>query len=746
MLCQKAFIAYSIGDYSLTKECAYKASIMIEDFQNDNLLKADILDALSYFFRLYGETNKADEYAAGASNIRINCMGEEISLPVINNAIALLKPEHQISFLSHDFIDGYKSSPEIVSLILTKAQAYYSLEDYEQCEKTIELAETLLNQHKDSYLFQRGNKFVYNLTKSQIVYTKAYLNYKRNDIDKAISYLKEYRLLAQSDNEMLLFLNTLYALKNDTQNLKQETEVSLNYLKKQIRDNFIYLSDSERDIYMTNQVTHAIRELESYPFLCPGNGDACRNAYEAVLLEKGLALSSAYKIQKKLKNSEVNLNRLSLLKRQLELAEDNETRERIQLRISLEEQSLQNLPFIGDYQKELFTSVENIQKDLAPYSIVVEFIKYNDLKSYTDKNLYRFGALILTKDCRFPYFIDLCSEDELNKVKDKGISIYEDDSKIYKLIWEPLKDYLQNMQVVYFSPVDMLCIINLELIAEEHFNGISFSRISSSRELCNKKIKSSSLNASLFGGLCYDCSTEHSASENVKHKYLDYLIDDTITRKGITYLPGSKTEIETIYKISKDKGWRASLYTDSNGTEREYRKLQGKDISVLHLSTHGFTLGHSSIKDFDEPMRRCGLLLAGAQPAWNGEACNSDEDGILLGEEIANIPIDNNDIVILSACETGLGELTPDGVWGLQRAFKKAGANSILMSLWKVNDLTTRLFMEEFYRNYFSGTNKSKSLKLARNFVKNYIGEDGTKLFEDPYYWASFILLDSLDK
>jgi hypothetical protein len=672
-------------------------------------------------------------------------MGDEVSLTVINNAIALLKPEHQISFLSQDFINSYISSPEIVSIILTKARAYYSIEEYNQCEKTLEMAETLLNQHKDSYFFQRGNKYIFNLTKSQIVYIKAYLNNKRKDIEKAISYLKEYRLLAQSDNEMLLFLNTLYALKNDTLNLKQETELSLNYLKRQIRDNFVYLSDSERDIYMTNQVTHAIREIESYAFLCPGYGDACKNAYEAVLLEKGLALSSAYRLQKELKDSKVNLNRLSQLKRQLELAEDKETRERIQLRISLEEQSLQSLPFIGNYQKELFTNVENIQKELAPNSIVVEFIKYNNLKSYTDKNQYRFGALILNKDCKFPYFVDLCSEDELKKEIDKGVSIYEDDSHINKLIWEPLKDHFQNMQIVYFSPVDLLCIINLEIVAEGHFNSINFSRISSSRELCNKKAKSNLLNASLFGGLCYDCSTDRSVSEVGNRNYLDYLINDTITRKGITFLPGSKTEIESIYKISKDKGWRVSLYTDNNGTERDYRKLLGKDISVLHLSTHGFTLGHSSIKDFDEPMRRCGLLLAGAQPAWNGEACNSDEDGILLGEEIANVPIENNDIVILSACETGLGELTPDGVWGLQRSFKKAGSKTILMSLWKVNDYSTKLLMMEFYKNYLSGISKHESLNKAQKYVREYKNEDGEELFKNPSYWAGWILLDALN-
>ena len=746
MLCQKGTIAYSAGNYALAKECSYKASITIEDFHNDNLLKADILSSLAFLFRVYGDTNKADEYESEASNIRIQCMGEDTPLSVINSSIALLKPEHQIDFLNQSFIDKYKSSADIASILITKAQAYYRLDNFEQCGKTLDLAERLLDQHKDSPLYQKGNKFIYNLTKGQIVYNRAYLNYKNKNIDEAISNMKEYRRLSQSDGDMLLFLNTLYALKNDTNSLKKETELSLSCIRKQISDNFIFMSDSERDIYMTNQVTHAIREIESYAYLCPGNRDANRNAYEAVLLEKGLALNSAYQVQKELKDSNIDLNRLTQLRRQLEQANNSEDRERIQLRISLEEQSLQKLPVIGEYQKNLFTSIDKIQKALSLNSIVIEFIKYNDLKSHSDKNTYRFGALILDKECTYPYFIDLCSEDDLIKEKEKGISLYEDDSRIYSFIWEPMKGYFLGKQKVLFSPVDLLCMINLEVIAEGHFDALHFSRISSSRELCDKqRIKSTSNNACLFGGLCYDCPIDYSSSEVNHRNYLDFLVNDTITRKGISYLPGSKTEIETIYKISKEKGWKASLYTENNGTERDYRNLQGKNISVLHLSTHGFSLGHSSIKDFDEPMRRCGLLLAGVQPAWNGETHNSDEDGILLGEEIANVPIDKNDIVILSACETGLGELTPDGVWGLQRAFKKAGANSILMSLWKVNDLSTRLFMEEFYRNYFSGTNKNKSLQLARQFIKDYVDDDGNRIFESPYYWAPFILLDALD-
>ena len=114
---------------------------------------------------------------------------------------------------------------------------------------------------------------------------------------------------------------------------------------------------------------------------------------------------------------------------------------------------------------------------------------------------------------------------------------------------------------------------------------------------------------------------------------------------------------------------------------------------------------------------------------------------ILLGEEIANVPLENNDIVILSACETGLGELTPDGVWGLQRAFKKAGANSILMSLWKVNDKATKTLMIQFYKNWLMGYSKRNALRLAQKHLREI---EGGK-YNEPKYWAAFILLDGID-
>ena len=127
--------------------------------------------------------------------------------------------------------------------------------------------------------------------------------------------------------------------------------------------------------------------------------------------------------------------------------------------------------------------------------------------------------------------------------------------------------------------------------------------------------------------------------------------------------------------------------------------------------------------------------MSGGQMAWTNSIFKIEkDDGILTSYEISKIDLHNVDMVVLSACETGLGDNLFDGIFGLQRAFKKAGAKSILMSLWKIDDKTTSEYMSLFYNNLTSGLSKHESYKRTVAYMKNK--------YEDPYYWASFILLD----
>jgi CHAT domain-containing protein len=146
----------------------------------------------------------------------------------------------------------------------------------------------------------------------------------------------------------------------------------------------------------------------------------------------------------------------------------------------------------------------------------------------------------------------------------------------------------------------------------------------------------------------------------------------------------------------------------------------------------------------DKALTRSGLVMSGANHILEDEELPDNvEDGILTAKEISDVDLRGLDLVVLSACQTGLGDISQgEGVFGLQRGFKKAGANSILMSLWEVDDKATQILMTQFYKNLLSGQSKRLALLSAQKHLREI---EGGK-YDKPRYWAAFILLDGLDK
>ena len=227
-------------------------------------------------------------------------------------------------------------------------------------------------------------------------------------------------------------------------------------------------------------------------------------------------------------------------------------------------------------------------------------------------------------------------------------------------------------------------------------------------------------------------------------------IQDSTLRSGFDYLPATLKEVEEIGQLMQNH-YQVTDYTKNNGNEESFKSLSGKNIGILHIATHGFFLlkkdirkrrFHRELSSFrsnvsikNDPMQRSGLMLSGGNKAWKGDSIPEGlEDGILTAKEISMLDFNNTDMVVLSACETGLGDVSTEGVFGLQRSFKQAGVQTLVMTLWKIEDQATSYFMTQFHQGLLGGLNKRTAFLEAKKNCR--------QKFHDPRYWAAFIMLD----
>jgi CHAT domain-containing protein len=228
-------------------------------------------------------------------------------------------------------------------------------------------------------------------------------------------------------------------------------------------------------------------------------------------------------------------------------------------------------------------------------------------------------------------------------------------------------------------------------------------------------------------------------------------LDSLSIRGSVNFLEGTKYEALNINEqLLQNNVDTTYVLMGDEGIEETFKQLNGTSRSIIHIATHGFSFSEQEIKEkgdklvfineqndnLDNMLNYSGLLMSGANYVLKGRKLPEDiEDGILTAREISQVDLGKVGLVVLSACQTALGEIREDGVFGIQRGFKKAGAHSLLMSLWKVDDRATEIMMTAFYRNLVKSNDRYDAFKKAQKTVR----ERG---FKSPYYWASFILLD----
>ena len=390
----------------------------------------------------------------------------------------------------------------------------------------------------------------------------------------------------------------------------------------------------------------------------------------------------------------------------------------------------------------------SVKKSLGKNDVLIDFTDF-----VPNAGGRRYAAYIVNKKQKYPLLKPLFAESQIDSL---GIvrpdMFYDKDfaAEVIKLLWNPLKEHILEGSTVYYVPSQMLLQVCLESLPLEdgtllgdHYH---FVRLSSARELVRKQNKSNAASAVLYGGLQYDLEPNVMA-ENAKQYDLsslmvmrgDYIVrGDSIFRE----LPGSKVEVERISEILNRSKFEVTPYTGVNGTEESFLSMHGKAPRILHLATHGFYYTPSEAEEVDylrgysDAMSLSGLIMSGGNAAWRGEELPAGTlGGVLTANNIAHLDLSNTDMVILSACQTGQGNATAEGLYGLQRAFKKAGVGTMVMTLWSVSDKVATEFMIKFYESLVENDwDKHKAFEQTKSYIRTQ--------HPDPYHWAAFVMLD----
>ena len=571
---------------------------------------------------------------------------------------------------------------------------------------------------------------------------------------------------------------TLFKLNYD----KQKWEESFNYLNdithhrdKALKYNFFTLSERDKEIYFSTMADDyeimydfALQHQTQFP-------SAVDTVFNYVLKNKAITLKSSTAMRQQILNSGdtaliADYKTWIALKKQIAQGVFAATEmDSVLQEARKQEQALNR----NSKEFKSFESLEKLQwKDVQSHlkkdEAAVEFIHFDSYLTGDTITLYT--ALIITSTMEHPQYVQLCTEDELTTFLQSAAGdnlsmvkkLYGTKGKLneelYKMVWQPMEKHLESIKTIYLSPSGLLHKISFSALAKDKDTYLcdhyQLNSLGSTSQLIDYASNANIFEEKtyLIGGVIYNSDSTHN--------------------KVWSYLPNTLTESQTIYDQLNKKGYPSAHITGTAASEAAVKDIC-THAGILHLSSHGFFfadpkafkeenksnefyqgelafrgVSQEEIKkltasnvyaqwnfiDNQNPLMRSGIVLSGGNDIWQRSALTEGEDGILTAAEVANLDMRNTNLVVLSACESGLGDIKgSEGVYGLQRSFKMAGVKYLITSLWQVPDKETAEFMTLFYKNL----SKSKDIKNA--FLK---AQQVMRKKYDPFYWSAFVLME----
>lgn len=627
------------------------------------------------------------------------------------------------------------------------ADYYYEIRDYATCIAFLNRVSAHCKD-KDFRLWNQLGLF-------QAEYARNAYGAAARHADRILHAFRRSPLV--QDAEIMAAVTACYARTADRRKMEQSADAYLELMTRDIGSRIYNLGGEDREA-LWSKLQHTFAPiLEAYvPTMRDRRGEPAiaRLFYDWLLISKGLLLEADNRTDYLLRNHPDSLVRQRYEQmRALRIAIDaGRLRDMDPQQLSVQENMLalarqdvmSALRKLNDGSETAGPAIrwQDVHECLGEHRAAVEFGSIRRDRDGEDETEY--FALVLRSGYAAPRMVSLCTDRELRQAcgRLKDARLYANPvatHKHYALLWEPLEEYLVQGDTVCFSVDGQLHLYNMEVLrdaagsmADERYN---LRRLSSTRELCIDRNKPPMTHAVLYGALNYRMDNRKLArradpSNDPQPASARGSSDNRVPR---TPLPETLREVEDIARLLRMHRIEADTVLGDSGVEEAFKALSGQNVHILHLATHGFYMeGITAYQQTDRelsPMMRSGLVLSGSETVDPQRR----EDGLLLAHEIADMDLRSVGLVVLSACQTGQGEVTDNGVFGLQRGFKQAGVGTIVMSLWEVDSAMTQMMMTEFYRLFIGGMERHEALRRARAAAREaYPDRD----------WAAFVMLD----
>jgi CHAT domain-containing protein len=645
-------------------------------------------------------------------------------------------------------------NPRYAEILENLAVVYISQKRWDDAFNALGLAEAIwvAKVGKKNNIKAAG---IYILTGDVYYHQRDYKRAKSNYDQAKRLYEKNFNKNHPEYVKVLSKLSKVYFMEKDTKNARATIEEALANYANFIKAYFPALSEREKTKYWNTIKS----DFEFYNTLAASQADRepamVATMMNNALLTKAILLNSSIKIRERILNSsdeqlknsfllwmekkEFLTNALSmsidqLLENQIDLVGlTNEVE-------NLEKELSRKSELFGQSFEEKAITWENVRNVLKGNEVAVEMIRYRHFDHvFTDSVVYALAYVKNDKSQPRPKLVLLPNGSELEgrylRNYKNSIVYRVTDRFSYEKYWKPIEKGIGGLNTIYLSADGVYNQINLEAIptgdGKYVLDNSNIILVSNTKDIYLRKVKTQRIQtekrATMFGNPEFYLTASAATIVN-----------------PVLPLPETDQEIKILRELLKSKGWTADTYVENLATEERIKLMDNP--RVFHVATHGFyapqeeakvddTFGFSNTAYEQNPLLKTGLLLSGAGDLLDKSPYNFNIDnGILTAYEAMNLNLDLTELVVLSACETGVGELTAgEGVYGLQRAFMVAGAKTLIMSIFKVDDLATQKLMTTFYRKWIETGNKRQSFIDAKKEVRIE--------FEDPFYWGAFIMI-----